>query len=659
MDALTYGLSTLCLGSRFSQRPRWVRGGALANVPPSQRLVDNQYAKYTRKFSLGNGPADWVSEYVIAKESGKMLGTLVALAVAKMVNLEVSIGNQNCSFEAFIHGHDLHIYTYTYIHIYVLCVYTSPSLGYEESLLTLFRAMQTFIWDMPTGVLSDIFMSLASLQDHYPNGEPKLEQVWIRWHDNAYMRGASTPLSSPASPTANSSVIPEDSVLTPVGNAISHGLDPLRQSAISYSESRVEYPTFSVLPPLKSLTVLDIDELAYLDEMSLLIERSKASLRELRVGLSTKVSNSEFAQAWDGRMLHQVDHDARWPGESQIGDRRLGGVLGVLVGRVYDIRQKFTSKLGKREPAVSTASDPSSGADNNAAPPESPSDHQSVGLLASAAHGRVGAVDSSESCLLTSPSTRQRDQHSRPRLNGKLMLETLELERVPLSITILSNALDWSMLTSLTLLDCLYHEQLWKVLKRQFQPTVSTDGAQPQYHMSLKHIHTNTTSLSLINFIKETLRPNTLEVLFLLDSSGIRAGATLPSVGQIFKGILRRHRSSLKKLLLDSSDTAAQSTTGSEYHAWHRWELGSDEVAYLTSGRMKSLKELTVTIHCKDWVRITCSEADVLPFGLFTDRWALTISTIAQFPPGTSTHTAVAGSLHPAHDLHDRGRCRA
>ena len=61
----------------------------------------NLFSQFTRKFSLGNGPPDWVQEYLITKEAGKMLGTLVALTLARMPNLE------------------------------------------------------TFIWDMPTGVLRD------------------------------------------------------------------------------------------------------------------------------------------------------------------------------------------------------------------------------------------------------------------------------------------------------------------------------------------------------------------------------------------------------------------------------------------------------------------------------------------------------------------------
>lgn len=47
----------------------------------------NYYSQFTKKFSLGNGPADWVQEYLVTKESGKMLGTLVALSVARMPNL--------------------------------------------------------------------------------------------------------------------------------------------------------------------------------------------------------------------------------------------------------------------------------------------------------------------------------------------------------------------------------------------------------------------------------------------------------------------------------------------------------------------------------------------------------------------------------------------
>src|SRR5690606_15917454 len=66
VDALTYGLATLAACG-----PR-----------------GNNYAQWIRKFSLGNGPPDWASEYYITKSGGKMFGTLVNIALGKMPNLE-------------------------------------------------------------------------------------------------------------------------------------------------------------------------------------------------------------------------------------------------------------------------------------------------------------------------------------------------------------------------------------------------------------------------------------------------------------------------------------------------------------------------------------------------------------------------------------------
>lgn len=53
-----------------------------------RRRRGNHYPQYTRKFSLGNGPPDWIRDYYSWSEGGKMLGTLVALAIARMPNLE-------------------------------------------------------------------------------------------------------------------------------------------------------------------------------------------------------------------------------------------------------------------------------------------------------------------------------------------------------------------------------------------------------------------------------------------------------------------------------------------------------------------------------------------------------------------------------------------
>lgn len=186
----------------------------------------------------------------------------------------------------------------------------------------------------------------------------------------------------------------------------------------------------------------------------------------------------------------------------------------------------------------------------------------------------------------------------RKRLDGKLQLETLELERVPLSLQVCTKAFDWSVLTSLTILDCMFVEHLWRTLKRQFHPTPPAHGSPPgtptQYHLALKHIHTNIPSNTLVSFIKETLAPNSLEVLFLQDRR--RAPHPAVKLDQVFKGAIKRHRLSLKKLLLDSSDESG------EGRRWESWVLSSEMISYITSGRMPNLRELAVAIDYKDWV---------------------------------------------------------
>lgn len=503
VDALTYGLSTLCLGSKFAQMTRWLHANTDSHP---LKLGDNQYAKYTRKFSIGNGPPGLIAEYMITKENGKMLSTLVALAVAKMTNLE------------------------------------------------------TFVWDMPTGVLSDIFMSLASLR--MSDGTSRLEKVWVRWHDNSDTANNSTTTSSIGGPAHPALAVPP---VNPNTSMQSHDASPMRVQPVKYSESSVEYPTFSVLPALESITVLDIDEISYLDEIATLVERSKSKLEELQIGISQKAHGLDFARIWDDPNLKQVDLDARWPGESRIGDRRLGGILGVVFGRIHDIRKKSTSKLKEKESS------------------------------SYATPGLPGAVPT------TVQGSSKTSYNGRRRLDGKLRLKTLGLERVAIHSQVCTKAIDWTVLTSLTILDCTNNETLWKALKRQFQPIRLASGssscAQMQFHLALKYIHTDNTSESLISFIKDTLAPNTLEVLFLQDR---RRNTPIPvPVAKIFKGAIKRHRISLKKLLLDSSSRRSRRTDGSR---WKSWMLNSEIVSYITSGRMSNLRELAVALDYNDWV---------------------------------------------------------
>lgn len=578
VDALTYGLATLCMGD-FPRDPAVEQSFTCTNCGThnighcnhestltrrnGQKRLGNHYPQFTRKFSLGNGPPDWVQEYLITKESGKMLGTLVALAIQRMINLE------------------------------------------------------TFVWDMPTGVLGDVWKALASLQNRYPSHEGRLERVWVRWHDNS--DALRTHAQSSSTPSNGQSSI---GWIIPAGSVPSTNNPP---PSFPYSRSRVVYPTLSILPPLRCLSVLDIDELDYLDEMSQLIAKSKDRLRELRVGIAEKACKRDFAMAWDGPDLHQVDHNATWPGASTIGDKRLGGVLGVLTGRIFDIRKKQKVKVEKEDRSAPVAHPSPSHPEPQL--PEShitaPMDIQSGGSLQeyisdSANVTTEGAKQETASNdgiilnpgvtfsleddpILQSPDTfdlnaqlppvvhwqaphdasttvqEYTPEHEspasdtemisnnakfelpvelplrriqtqgpktphcpetasseRPRLEGKLRLQTLELERVPLSVAVLQKAFDWSVLTNLTILDCAQHEKLWQSLRRHFQPSALNGSGKHtsvpmQYHLNLKKIHTDGASKALIDFLRETLAPNTLETLFLLDRKG-SAGSTVTIV---------------------------------------------------------------------------------------------------------------------------------
>ncbi|CAK7225646.1 hypothetical protein SBRCBS47491_005962 [Sporothrix bragantina] len=620
VDALTYGLSTLCLGSAFARTAHRLRkdlrrrglssasarknGGpasaaaaaATANSNDHTRFGSPNYAQYTRKFSLGNGPSDWVAEYMINKEAGKMLGTLVALCVAKMQNLE------------------------------------------------------NFVWDMPTGVVSDVFMALASLPDFDPeHDECKLDRLWIRWHNNSQSQSPpASPSSSPGLPPAPSQLfVPQGSNLTPIGIMLPpHSGHPQPRPTIPYASSQVEFPTFSVVPPLRSLTVLDIDEVAYLDELAVLIERSAGRLNELRIGIASHATSKEFVQTWDGANLQQVDLEATWPGESTIGDRRLGGILGILVGRTYDIRKKPPKTSPGAEAAAATQPSSATQSENQAngtaahdddgeTTPVAPTSSNNALSGRSPQQSQSATADDSEPLYditnggpakadTKTVSENEDEDEPESRLDKKLKLTTLELERVPLSMQVLVRAIDWSSVTTLTILSCPQHESLWRQLKKHFKPTpVSSHGysispvattsttagtaTSPalNYHMALKSIHTDIVSKALLSFIRETLAPNTLEVLFLQNRRQTDASPQV-SIQDIFKSAIKPHRASLTKLLIAGSlHHETNPSNLQQYDSSSRrrriWTLTTEILNYLTSGRMTSLREMAFSLHYRDW----------------------------------------------------------
>jgi hypothetical protein len=595
VDALTYGLATLVMAQDVFGETPYNQSQDLGcqhcgnHTPvakeshePKKIRRGNHFAQFTRKFSLGNGPADWVQEYLITKEGGKMLGTLVALAVGRMRNLEA------------------------------------------------------FIWDMPTGVLRDVWMALASLGNRDDGRDCRLERVWVRWHDNQDQG----PLASPPPPGALQGLQAANlpSILT--GSATSLFQIP--------PYPRVEFPTFSILPPLKSLSVLDIDELPYAEEMSVLIECSLDKLQELRVGMASHAQFDMWARPSEERspVLPPL-----MPGMTSDQVPRPGGILGILVHRFCDAfshhkQNEVPSDLEPHRQAVNEDGSFEVVRDNEKdedAEEQIPaSDMNQLGVLMSAHTIQDGESElalptstQKQRALGTQPHQSAQDppQHRKDafpdsgkenRSARKLTLETLELERVYLSIAVLSKAVDWSRLTTLTLLGCRNHEQLWKALRKRFTPSSRRRVSAPpsrsasngmssvvfrpptstpitqihntaDYALKLKRLHTDMVSPSLIAFLKDTLAPDSLEWLFLQENTAYKSPV---SIDMIYKGAVRRHRGSLTKLLIDStirSDDPDRPNTN-----WRRWVFNRDLITCITSGKMK-LRELSMSIDYKDW----------------------------------------------------------
>ncbi|KAF7198209.1 hypothetical protein HII31_00565 [Pseudocercospora fuligena] len=618
VDALTYGLATLVMAEEiFGESPTQRQhaennrftpaGSGIATDMQVRRRRGNHYAQFTRKFSLGNGPADWVQEYLISKEGGKMLGTLVALAVARM------------------------------------------------------RSLETFIWDMPTGILRDVWIALSSLGDRDDANSCRLEKVWVRWHNNSSADDAN-PMPPPP-PPINMLAVPPPPLQTPSSIAAPPQIHPA-------ALDRVEHPSFSVLPALKSLSVLDIDELAYLDEMAVLVGKSLHKLKELRVGIARHALTKDWVTVWEGDSLQQVDPDYPTAGSLTIGEKRLGGVLGILTGFVTDMRKprivlpdrtrrrRTTSRIS--QPAEPPAVDAAVTSTNDAAvdsseitslrdviselpgnEPESPLSYPDAASptaveslitdaplpdtinddipLVSGALPDPPALDSSNTAEEVVAAGLQQTERT-PRLGNLLQLESLELERVPISVPVLQKGIDWTRLTALTLLNCPNHEQLWKTLRRHFAPTPKsptyphprrTSTASPkkgskssipadaelEFRLRLKKVHTNTVSPALVSFLKETLAPNSLEVLFLQEA---RTHSSSVPIETIFRGPLRRHRNSLKKVLIDSSEKGPDGMPNGTSR-WRKWMLTRDILSFICSGKMPALRELGMAIDYRDW----------------------------------------------------------
>lgn len=522
---------------------------------------------------------------------------------------------------------------------------------------------------MPTGVLRDVWYALGNNSNGHGSS---LEKVWVRFHDNKEVAASA---DTPAVSNSTASVPVPNGAMTalPSNSELTNGTpDPISPVELSYQNT--ECPSFSILPPLKSLTVLEIDECAYLAEMSILVQRSLSSMRELRVGMSSSYSTDSRNRVPSSEMSY--------PGD--------GGVLGLIMNKIHDCREqlmepdiggtinspKTTSATAASDAAVQGSSQGSalpliaaSGEDPRLIvpasiklpdSPDSPEGRECRDTVASSntletdrisrapnsmlSHHVARAPhltpDAPESGPLADPQKRSKSEISIPHnanysnsakvpkltdvtAQQRLRLEVLELEKVHFSVPVLHNSIEWSILTSITLLQGGGHEELWKFLRRTYSPKSnpssilspqSSSGlsqqvqhrskapsnldymSKPEYRLNLRRIHTDHVSSALVLFLKETLAPNSLEWLILQDRGKTASTVTIES---IYRGPLRCHRSSLKKVSIDSSSSL---NSGTRSNRWKRWQLSREILTFVTSGKMNSIRELGMAIDHKDWV---------------------------------------------------------
>ena len=531
VDALSYGLSTLVMGEDvyqhapaaqcrdrdascahcgYSDHGYHMVSQSTGGISGALSRRGNNYAQFTRTFSIGNGPLSWVQEYSVNREVGKMLGTLVALAVSRMVNLE------------------------------------------------------TFIWDMPTGVVREIWLALASLADR-TDGKCRLGRVWVRWHDNSD-NALRIPTTVPASGTR-----------------------------LLQKYRHVEYPSLSVLPPLKSVTVLDIDESAYVEELGVLVERSRHCLLELRIGISMKARAANWLTCAKD-VQASTSALSSWP--------RAGGILSIL-SKQDPQPQPEESVAPQSSQPDSTGNEKVNSGNTSGQTPTSPL-AENDDLAKEPYDEKSPPPVASAPC----PAKSSGPLYSPQAHPDKLNLEILELERIPLSIPNLLPMIDWTRLTNLTIMGCREHENLWRALRRKYAPPpMPQRRVQPgerrrsslsaqDYPLNIKHLRTDTVTPFLMLFIKDALAPNTLECVYLHESPDYESNV---NVEAIYRHIIRRHRLSLTKMLFDASDRLRSSDNLSTQ--WHKWMFNHEMVSFVTSGRMPQLKELGMALHYRDWVR--------------------------------------------------------
>lgn len=213
---------------------------------------------------------------------------------------------------------------------------------------------------------------------------------------------------------------------------------------------------------------------------------------------------------------------------------------------------------------------------------------------------RAARRDASETT--TEPRSREVSPSEGMLSGGPLKLRKFEFRGTKVVNEVCRHALDWSVLTSLTLIGTPFLNPLWTTLRNEFGPTVtpSAEGTRPsgsrrKYHLVLKDIRTDFACLSLLKFVKTSLAPNTLASLFLHRlTQGRESTAELNR--ELYSALIY-HSDSLQKLYLEGGYRRKPNFDFPQY-----FPLEFELLSYLTSDNMANLRELSIALDNDNWV---------------------------------------------------------
>ena len=467
--------------------------------------------------------------------------------------------------------------------------------------------LESFVWEAPVLITKSVWRALAAHKRfHVQRGRAaRLKNIWIRFpnRDHGLLR------TTPGLCTACDTAFKAKRILEFLSTRS-------KANHLTWSYMRTESPDFSILPALESITVLDIDEIAHMAELSILVARSAGGLRELCLGLPARA-----LEPWTCGTTRLVNSDP----SSLVGHCRSRGVLEIVFDRllasIYPASQP-SHDAGE----TSGANDPMTAnflslplyndktslrqVRQSAEPPSCP-----VPLKDEQLDSVEELCKSISRLTLEIGNTKGEDQYGRwakptenPKLDNTrfqsksrrashgLKLDTLELRYMPLMASVLRHAIDWTQLTYLALINCYQNDELWTTLMREFAPhdphegfVVGTaiDSKPPcwNYPLKLGHIQTDWVSQTLILFLSRTLAPNSLTSLFLQDTPDRKSPVSLEL---IVLGPLSRHQISLRKVYVHSK-AAQRNKPG-----WNKWTFSKQIVPFLN--KMTNLEEVSIDL---------------------------------------------------------------